>query len=449
MKFPTLVLTVGSLTATTAFAQMSPEQRAESNRRMDFNMAQNFLVHDFQVQTMQSCGNVVGKTTVKQLPWDFQKPAVEETGEVVVSVTSWTGGCAEGKRDGSGVIEWTVDRRLPSSQSSARNKAEGRFVKGTQLGLWCILDLEVTVAGTARKISSTGCYMVTGEPLRAPPALYRKQPDGRWQLWAHNGPASPAVYLPAGSMETQSEKMIAAAMAGTAPAVATPALAMESQALNELVRGSKIDFVPTAGSVALKDKRIAVVLSSSTEDELERFKREREALIAATRNVSGEAAQHRARFIQMSNPERLMTNIFKMLRTVARDAQEANDLSVLDKGGVDYVLVIDWKSLTRFDLLGKYDAFPATSHQDRMAGKTVVLAGQSIGGFLIAPGLKAVKQFPGEQSVMGKAPKELGLNWKGDSGYLTELANFYQREWGKGPDDPGTGLFTLEFALRR
>jgi hypothetical protein len=446
MQFRTLAFAVAFITTAPAFAQMSPEQRAESNRRMDFNMAQNFALHDFQVQTMQSCGNVVAKTQVRQLPWDIQKPATEETGEVVISVTGWTGGCVDGKRDGPGVIEWTVDRRAPSFQSSARNKAEGRFVKGRQLGLWCILDLEVTVAGTARKISNTGCYMVTGEPLRAPPALYRKQPDGRWQLWAHNGPASPAVYLPASSMEAESEKMIAAAVAGTAPAVATPALVMESQALNDLVRGSKISFTPMAGSVALKDKRVAVVLSSATLDELERFKREREALIAATRNVTGEAAQHRARFIAMSDPDRLMTNLAKMLRTVASEARPAEDLSVLDKGGVDYVLVIDWKSLTRFDLLGKYDAFPATSLEDRFAGKTAVLAGQSIGGFLIAPGLKAVKQFPGSESVSGKRKE---LNWKGDSGYLGELANFYQSNWGKGPDDPGSGLMGLEFQLRR
>lgn len=439
-----LILFVGLFAfAGSAVAQWTPEQKAESDRRIKFNMDQNFLLHDFQLQVMRDCGNTVGKTTFKQLPFDVAKPAKEEIGQATVSITGWTGGCVDGKRDGAGTLTFSVARDSSEFSSVANWKVDARFVRGELRGLYCILEFESVSQGRSRKLDITGCSLVTGEPVRGPQASYRKAADGRWQLWGSRGPAMPEVYLPAGALEAESEKLIAAAKAGKAPVAAT--VTMESRALDDLVPGARIALAPTPGAVSLEGKRVALVLSSRSLDEMERFKRERQALIDQTRSLTGDAAKARARFIEASNPNRLVTNLAKVVGRKAKQVVDAEDLSGLGQA-YDYALVVEWASLTRLDLLGKFDSFPVSTWEDEQAGKAAALSGESVGGFLVGPGLKAVKQFPGKATVWGS---KKDFPYQGDLRYLSQLAAYYEKQWGMGPDDTGFGFMELDFRLGR
>lgn len=357
----------------------------------------------------------------------------------------WSGGCTDGKRDGEGVLSWTVkydDFLLDADWGTGRmmtvkrrvvadttQRSEGRFVKGQRLGLWCTTGKSSITKDQGQlqaENSWSGCSVLAGhdKPLTQ---NYRKQPDGSWLEFVAASPTG--VTLAAGALEAQSAKVLAAAAAGKSNTNA--ALVAHSQSLDDLVPGSKIVLAPSAAPLSLKDRRVAIVLSSQTVRELERFKHERQTLIDASAGLSGKAATERAKFIQASDPNRLLINIIKLVKKYAKDAQPADDLTGLQKGSFDYALVVDWKSMTRFDLLGKYGSFPvpprdiySRSLENKME---FVVAGESLGGFLIGRDLKAVKQTQAFPKVTMKLPRD----YKGaDEDYMHLLTMNFARSWG-------------------
>lgn len=414
------------------------------------------LLHEAERQAMEQCSTTrivvpLPGLETKFTEQDMGAPRisyVERTFKTTVSI-EWSGACADGKRDGEGVLSWTEEREREAGTATVEaRRSEGRFVKGQRLGLWCE-TYKIQVINAQGQLShersdNYGCSILAGhgKPLTT---NYRKQPDGSWRELSGYGFESPTgVSLAAGALEAQSAKVLADAAAGKTDLKA--AFVVHNQSLDDLVRGSKIVLSLSAAPISLKDKRIAIVLSSQTVNELERFKRERQALIDASAGLSGKAATERANFIQASSPDRLLITLLKLVKKYVKDAQPADDLTGLRKGGFDYALVVDWKSMTRFDLLGKYDSFPMPPSDIRQKSIETqvkyVVVGESLGGFLISRDLKAVKQIPALPYVTMRG-KIIRMSFdnsdRSDEDYMRRLAGDFAGNWG---DDNGYSAFT-------
>lgn len=336
----------------------------------------------------------------------------------------WTGRCVDGKREGQGILSWKTDRtyEIHYEANKARpfevvytkgqafeQKAEGRFVKGQRVGLWCGTS---KTTGESYKYEE-GCVILAGhgKPLTG---IFRKQPDGVWQEYV--GGNKTDVRLAAGSLESYSDSVIDDVLANRP--IRQRALVVQSQILVDLVRGSKIVFTPSTTPVSLKNKRVAVVLSSDTAMELERFSREREALIAATSKLEND--EWRSKFIAYSNPADMLVGIKKVLGNHAKSVQPVDDLTGLKKGSFDYAFILDWKSQSQLDRIADYYRSPRDLEE-------AIIAEQSLTGFLVDRELKATRKFSTKDN------HSESKNWYARSGDLRFLAEFFVSVWGYAP----------------
>lgn len=439
-----LVLMICSflLAGTVDAVQFTAEQQANIDKQKEITQRGIELMKEANLRAMEQCD--VTRFVVPKPEYNSITKQ-EEILDTTVKI-EWTGACAQGKRDGEGVLtiisESMSHRRIDEknwteTRVTSTTISEGHLVKGQRIGLWCgTVKVKVETKTQDGKLSpfesvSDYCTVAAGKgkPLAG---NFKKQPDGSWRGIGD-------VTLPAGALEAQSAKLLADAAAGKANLKVD--LIGKSQVLDDLVRGSSIALAPITAPIPLKNKRVGIVLSSGTISEMERFKRERAAFIAATSGLSGDAAKYRAKFITASNPDRLLVNVAKVVRKYFGTAQPADDLSGLQQGKFDYALVIDWKDKTRFDLLGKYDSFHNYSEKD----PGIAPVCQSMGGFLINSDLKAVKQMNWPYSCSHKWQHED----KGDLSYMIKLSGFFEHEWGEGPDDVGGLMGGLDFFLKR
>jgi hypothetical protein len=363
---------------------------------------------------MEQC--TVTRITVPLPHWDGIT-MVETTVNTTVAI-EWSGACVDGKRDGEGVLTWIEEKvtNTPTTTQVIRStmtwRAEGRFVKGQRAGLWCGTR-KYRIAASDRPAtegSDGGCSVFAGHANQLT-AYYRKQSDGSWKQYVNETPT--ASSLAPGALESLSAKALADAGAGKVTQGAE--LVVKNEALDNLVRGSKIVLAATSLGVALIDKRIAVVLSSRTVSDLERFTRERQALIAASTGLRGNAGAYRSEFIAASNPDRLLTNVAKVVRLHAKSVQSADDLTGLADGSYDYAFVLDWKHMTRFDLLGKFESFPVTPIASPYSGPAV--ACESMAAFLVDRELRAVLHLADFPICHRKFEHAL----PGDTGYMLSL----------------------------
>lgn len=415
---------------------MTPEEQAISDKNNAIFARARTLLLEAESRAMERCDAtriVVSLPTVEpqydtnnnRLTW------VDKTYEETVTI-EWNGACVDGKREGEGVLNWVEVREFgPGDKSVSQWRSEGRFVKGQRLGLWCWTKTfqRIQDGKPSRDRSDSGCWVLAGHtnPLTD---NYRKLADGRWQELSGDSPTGSS--LAAGTLEAQSAKVLAAAAAGKTDLKV--ALVVQNKALDDLVSGSKIVLAPSTTPLSLKDKRVAIVLSSQSVSELERFRRERQILIDASAGLSGKAATERAKFIQASDPNRLLINIIKLVKKYAKDAQPADDLTGLQKGSFDYALVVDWKSMTRFDLLGKYYSFTQPQDQGSESREKLAVAGESLGGFLVNRDLKALKYTPGLPRVSTRLRVMFEDPSRGDEIYMRHIAKNYADSWG---DDLG------------
>ena len=310
MKVKKITIMASLLLATSAAAELTPEQKAESARRAAIFARAHTQLLEAQQAAMERCDST--RTVVTLPAYDFTKK-VERTADTVVTI-DWKGGCVDGKRDGDGVLSWTEDEDKENNGAGLRVvtswRAEGRFVKGQRLGLWC-MSRSYRMFRAGEQVGNPGTtefcavYASHAKPLTSG---FRKQPDGSW-LEAVGIAGSK---LPPGALEAQSARVFSEAAAGKT--VQKVELRVQNEALEDLLPGAKIVLAPSPTRISLKGKRIAIVLSSGTLDGMERFKREREALIAASSHLTGESATHRQRFIAASDPGRLLLNVAKILR---------------------------------------------------------------------------------------------------------------------------------------
>lgn len=426
-KYLTLII-CSFLFAGPVSAEMSAEKKAEQDRDMAIMMRAGTLLNEAVTRAMEQCGTTQFAVSLPQ--YSYAKQA-EVTYEANVSIDEWSGGCADGKRDGDGVLSWHTEDRLGITEVKHKITitAEGRFVKGKRLGMWCVTKLQSALddkPSSRAPLTGIGCSIK--DSYDAPFGLYIKQPDGRWQEYVQGAPK--AMFLAAGELEALSSKLLTDAAAGKTDLKAQ--VVVQSRDLDDLVRGSKITLGLSAVPPSLKDKRVAIVLSSKMVSELERFKRERQALIDASAGLRGEAAEERNKFIHASNPDRLLTTIFKVLKKHIKDVQPADDLAGLKEGGFDYALVMDWQSMTRFDQLGKYskEAWPLIPYPT-----TSGVVCESLGGFLISRDLKAIRKMPGIPNC-----QQNHFPTTGDHGYMQILAAHFTNSWGDGQGNFGNGV---------
>lgn len=337
----------------------------------------------------------------------------------------WSGGCLAGKRNGQGILSWETDtswkklwrtevrgyeRESYSVQGIlSKYRAEGRFVNGLRVGLWCGTT-EHSEHNLNRHKLEEGCVVLAGhgKPLTG---LYRKQPDGSWQEYADGRETDSTAAE--GSLEALSEKVIADALAGKTDLKGS--LVVKSKSLNDLVRGSKIVSELSPAPISLRGKRIAVVLSTNTIRELERFKLAREELINASVQFANDP--YRRKFIDSSNPELMLVGISKALRLHASSVQASDDLLDLKRGKVDYAFILDWKDATEFGRLADYYRSPRDLDE-------AIVAEQSLSGFLVNRELKAIKKFSTKDS------HSESKNWYTKNGDMRFLVEFFVSIWG-------------------
>jgi len=438
-----LVLVICGFLLVGPVAAFTPEQIVESSSRADK------LLREAESRAMEQCDTTrIVVPLLRIVPGLDLGTYTERTVDTTVSI-EWSGACVDGKRDGVGVLNW-IEEREEKTRFIVDWRSEGRFVKGQRLGLWCMTSkIQMTRGSVIREISDSGCSVIAGhtKPLTA---NYRKQSDGKWKEYTANKPSDIALPLAAGTLEAQSAKVIADALAGKTDLKVELVVVAQSSILDDLVRGSKIVVAPGSKPISLKDKNVALVLSSGMVTELERFKRERQAFIAASGGMSGEGAKLRAEFIAASDPQRLLVNIAKVLRKHAKTVQPADDLVGLQKGRFDYALIVDWKSLTRFDQLGKFDNFPRSSgkksgHDEWNAGAPAI-AVETMQGFLVNRDLKAIKIFIASPAnvILKSSVRTAGIGFTGDNDYMDYLAIYFKSGWGEGADDIGKVLFDLD-----
>lgn len=414
-------------------AEMPAERRTEFEKGVAISLRANTLLADAVMRAMEQCSTT---RLVAPLPFYDYSKRQERTLDGFVSIDGWSGGCVDGKRDGDGVLSWHTKE---GNEMTRTRTAEGRFVKGQRIGMWCITKYEFAINGNPypqeAPLAGLGCSFLDGHSESGP--LYIKQPDGRWQEYVHGVPG--ASFLASGELEAKSAKLLADAAAGKTDLKAH--VVIQSHDLDDLVRGSKIRMAPSEVPIPLKDKRVAIVLSSQTVSELERFKRERQSLIDASVGLRGEAAAERDKFIQASNPDRLLANILKVVKRHTKDAQPADDLAGMREGGFDYALVVDWKSTTRFDQLGKYSKNDWPTKPSRTVS---CIASDALRGFLISRELIVVKQLPNHYPFCEHDFSSAA----GDQAYMWILAKYYASKWGNGPDDLGPVASQLSLILK-
>lgn len=452
MKTYSLALLSCVLLAGPALAQTYAIDEAKLKNAEAITKRSRTLLLEAESRAMERCDTT---RFVVKLP-DFDKwTFAETTVDTIVSI-EWSGPCVDASRDGDGVLIWTektTERTTMSygaintSETSNTYRSEGRFVKGKRVGLWCTTskwnfvtslqmpDVPPSPPGRSERHDS-GCSVFSGHsnPLTD---NYRKQADGSWMNY-QGGQAAGSTLAP-GALEAHSAEALADAVAGKT-GLSKLELVVKDKSLDDLVRGSKIVLAPSRMPISLKGKRVAIVLSSQTGEELARFKLERQLLIESSAGLRGEAAAARNQFIQVSNPDRLLTNVAKVLLRYAKSVQPVDDLIELQKGGFDYALILDWKQESRFDLLGKFDNFPRSPTQ---SGPNSV-ACQSLGAFLVSPDLKAVLQL----SPLWQCRYKQVL-FAGDQSYMWNLSSYFRGQFGEGADDIGFAASGLDALFKQ
>ena len=433
-----------------AAAELSKE---ESNAVMARTQHQQDVEKAQRASVLAQCG--LASASVQYPGWLPNLMTGEiQTWQTEYSVKAWSGGCLNGKRDGQGVLVTREDQIIPELPvSSALIKSEGRFVRGLQAGLWCTSENRIFEGAEFQANGDSGCRLFDSTTSGTWGGYLGHRADGRWE-WVdgQRQPLSPSVILPAGWVEAESARLIGESAAGKTDTQVRVA-AVQSNALDGLIAGTQIRLAADAGNVSLKGKRVALILSSRSIAEIERYTRERQALIDSTVNLpspgkktkaqtSGADAAleamtgpvnvamvERARFIDVSRPELLLKRVAGALRRVAGKVVPVEDLTGLTRGEFDYALVLDWQSLTRFDLLGKYKAVPVAP-ANQVTGASHV-AGESPGGFLISPQLEAVRIYTNGEEFASKANECVQARQENtcDRDYLKTLADFFEQRW--------------------
>lgn len=338
------------------------------------------------------------------------------------SVTEWTGGCANGRRDGVGryATSWQLIDHEPDKidyNASGWVKEEGTFVAGEKVGLWCFLE-----ADSARK-QATACQVV-GPHYSA--GSYRKQPDGRWQrVDVMTGVVvEPAVFVPAGELERVAEQAVNDARNNR---TSSTKLDLVVPSLADLTKDGRLSFILNAGPIELEKKRISIVLTSRAVSEFERFTKMRQAMIDASARGSKVRAERDA-FIANSEPRLMLASVAAGLQRYSGPAKAAEDLAVLKDGMADYVFVLDWRFSGNFALGAKeYKELPMCA-AGADAASCYEFFRESYSAYLVNPKLEAVRSYYWDVPGLSVHLSSYTVDFKYDR-LFADLASGFKGEW--------------------
>jgi hypothetical protein len=297
-----------------------------------------------------------------------------------LKVEKWTGGCIDGKRDGKGLYR-TLGRTdfTGINKTDEKIEAEGTFVAGVPVGLWCYsFAYNFEYADHA-----PNCVLRNADRLAN--MGFQKVGDGKWQL-----PAAyfgvPPTEIPAGTLEAESDRIIAAARAGTPTRPLN--ISITSPALSNLTQGASIRLALKPKHIDLQGKRVALIYSDATLASMKQFPLDVQQALAAPVSQHSQSSDDRQQFIDAATVSRFTQGIGAPLLRKGITAVPANDLSVLSKGLADYVLLVDWRYSWRSDLSdAEFERMPVCEDLTGRGFKKCDFAyRQSLALYLIGPG---------------------------------------------------------------
>lgn len=310
---------------------------------------------------------------------------------VIFRVVGWTGSCAEGKRDGKGVLSVrheTIDHEPSSGNNSTGatwEDEEGTFVAGKPLGAWCVV--KAGKEGGTHVPHNVGCLLRDGTPNMT---FYTKAADGRWQVASLVFDiVKPGIFLEPDSLERESDRIISDARAGRP--IGRAKLEASVPAFDDLLRDGKLRLALDKTPIDLGTKRVAVLVSTRAAKELERFAAMRQALIDVSSGAK-KVDEDRNAFIAHSDPKLLLAGVSKGIRNYAPSAQPAADLSVLQDGTADYAIVFDWRFFGDFAISPKdYKLIPPCPENAKDTCRH--LYRHAYGVYVLNRNLEVVRQF--------------------------------------------------------
>jgi hypothetical protein len=240
--------------------------------------------------------------------------------------------------------------------------------------------------------------------------------------------------LPAGSLEAESGRLIAAARAGV-PAERSN-ISATVPALSNLTQGASIRLGAKPPTGGLRGKRVAVVYSDATLASIKQFPLDAQAALTASSVPNEQDTGLRSDFIATATAQRFTQSIGAPLLRKGVSVVPANDLSVLAKGQADYVLLVDWRytwhsNLTEVD----YDTMPVCE----IAGKKPCepIYKQSVSLYLIGPGPELLVSMPNNDSL------EKTSESNSENDLIKQLDFHFGGSLGFGLFDPTTGSVAI------
>jgi hypothetical protein len=307
-----------------------------------------------------------------------------------VKVKKWTGGCVDGKRDGKGTYRTFSTLDYPGViRTGSENESEGTLVSGVPVGLWCSKS---DIYGRRHAIV---CALSDGKLFSA--IRFLKDDHGGWQLLPRDANAL-SIALPAGSLEAESDQMIAAVRAG-APA-GPLRVSVSAPALANLTQGAsiRVGLSPREIHIDLHGKRVALVYSDATLAAMKQFPLDVQTAVGASSVPSERFASFRRDFIASATVTRFAQAIGAPLLRKGIILVPASDLSVLSKGEADYALLVDWHYTWRSNLTEiDYDAMPVCENSSKDRCDTIYK--QSVSLYLIGRGPELLKLHTADDSV--------------------------------------------------
>lgn len=313
-----------------------------------------------------------------------------------IRTLGWTGYCASGLADGEGRF---ITRRESATGAVIQEIShEGHFVAGRLAGLVCISNL-ATADSRGRLVPLPENQLWCAFPGSM--MALRRVGDAWVQL-------DSSVQVPAAVVNAEHTRLIAAARAGRSE---LPQLSATNPAFAGLLGGARITERLDPNLSGLEGKRIAIVLSTRAIEQLEGWRVDRQSLLSTLRaSASSERglAPALSYLEEVSDPADFVVGAAATVQAAGGLPFAADDLSVLQDGRADYVLVLDWTYEARIPMSARAFAnLPACGTAGPCEQSTYLRA--QTGVYLISPQFHVVFQSAGWPYTATRSQEERSL----------------------------------------
>jgi TPR repeat protein len=267
--------------------------------------------------------------------------------ESTMAEVRWAGSCKNGFRDGQG----TEVYEYKSQYSASHTERRGTYVEGIPAGWSCTtVDITAFEGKVSTRPSLVGaCGLAIPYVGTSWSPLLRRRANGEWHLDDSRDdfprPDPAPIIVDGTALEQANASLIRAAQEGHAAGKIE--LPLQSSMLADLLpEGRSTLLIDPDDPADVSGKRVAVVLSSQSLKEMERWRAARDEF-ARTKAYGVLAAPTDAAFltqlVDKGDASKLLASLVSTLRTVAGSVVPAEDLSPLTRGEADYAVVVDWR----------------------------------------------------------------------------------------------------------